>query len=246
VSGSLAHAARPHIPDGAPGVTLPPRYQEPWWERFLALLGPSLRPGVRILDVGSGRLPVLPPPARPAGARYVGLDVSGDELAAAPPASYDDAIVCDLTAWRPAPAEFDLVVCWQVLEHVAPLAAALENLRACLRPGGRMVAHLSGGRSAYALLNRAVPPALSQWALHRLLGRRHESVFPARYDHCTQRGLQAMLASWSRAEVTPLYRGATYFRFSPALQRLYLRYEDQCLRRGWADLATHYRVDARR
>ena len=55
----------------------------------------------------------------------------------APEGSYDEMFVGDITK-RVAELEgrFDLIICFQVLEHVKPLDDAIENLRCYLRPGG--------------------------------------------------------------------------------------------------------------
>jgi SAM-dependent methyltransferase len=141
---------------------------------------------------------------------------------------------------------FDLVVSWQVLEHVKPLDMAMENLRSYLRPNGRLVALLSGTFSAFGLINQVVPQRLGVWAMCKLLRRDPETVFPAYYHCCWHDALKRMLSSWQEAEVVALYRGAGYFAFSLLLQRLYLHYEEWawCGRRY--NLATHYLVQGRR
>lgn len=233
--------------DAAPGARLPARYAEHWHERFDSHAEVSLAPGVRILDVGSGRTPTLVPRRRPQGCFYAGLDLSREELERAPVGSYDTIIEAD--AIRPLAElreRFDLVLSWQVLEHVKPLDAALANLHSYLRPGGRMVALLSGGFSAFGLINRAISPRLGPWALQHLIGRDPETVFPAYYDRCYYAALVDMLEIWSRAEVIPLFRGAVYFSFSRTLQGIYVGFENWAARTGRRNLATHYLLVAER
>lgn len=228
-------------PDAARGARLPARYGEPWYEQFVSHAQRSLVPGVRILDVGSGRKPALAPERRPEGCFYAGLDLSRAELQSAPEGSYDAMIEGDAT--RPLSQlhdRFDLILSWQVLEHVKPLDAALEHLRSYLRPGGRMVAQLSGGFSVFGLINRAIPPPVAVWTLRNLIGRDPETVFPAYYDRCYYKPLVEMLEPWSRAEVYPLFRGAIYFRFSHAIQAAYLVYENWAVRGERRNSATHY------
>ena len=140
----------------------------------------------------------------------------------------------------------DLVVSWAVLEHVAPLDVAIANIHSYLRPGGLFVAQLSGGRSAFALINRLIPHRLAKVAMKRLLRRDPESVFPAPYDRCTYSELSRAFAGWSHVRIVARYRGAGYFGFLPPLQRLYLRLEDLLVRGRHRDLATHYLLVARR
>jgi SAM-dependent methyltransferase len=228
-------------------MPLPPRYDDFWRGPFQHELDQVLRPGVRILDVGSGAEPTIAPADRPADCTYVGLDISRHELDRAPPGSYDEIVVADLT--RPTPeleGGFDIVLSFQVLEHIKPLDAAMDNMRAFLKPGGAMLARLSGGKSLPALLNRAVPFKVAVWLETRLRDRDPESIFPARYDRCTYSGLSRMLAAWSRQTVVPQYTGALYFRFLAPLQALYLRFEEWVVKGDRRDLAVYYVIHATR
>lgn len=224
-----------------------PRYRDDWLAPFRAAIQSELRPGSVVIDVGGGRRPAIPRADLPPGAVYIGIDLSERELAAAPPGSYDRVIVADVTKHQPAlDGCADLVVSWAVLEHVAPLHDAIANIHSYLRPGGLFVAQLSGGRSAFALINRMIPHRLAKVAMKRLLRRDPESVFPAPYDRCTYSALSRTLAYWSDVRIVPRYRGAQYFGFLPPLQTLYLRIEDLIVRGDHKDLATHYLVVARR
>jgi SAM-dependent methyltransferase len=199
---------------------------------------------VVILDVGSGRRPTLPRERRPEGCRYVGLDISADELAAAPAGSYDETWVADVTTRVPELEDrFDVILSWQVLEHVKPLEAAFENFRAYLKPGGTFVGQFSGTFSFFGLANRVIPDRLTAFLVDRFTNRTARSVFPAYYHHCWDSALRRMLGSWTRAEIVPRYTGASYLRFLPPAQWLYLRYEDWAMRSGRRNLATHYIVE---
>ncbi len=226
-------------------MNLPPRYNVPWDKPFLELVTRDLRPGHRILDIGPGRKPSLEPHLRPPGCHWVALDISADELRLAPPGSYDSVVIADVE--QPVTEllnGFDLVVSWQVLEHVRDLERVLANLHGYLRPDGRFVAMLSGEFAWFALANRVLPDRLAVAALHRLLGRPPESVFPAHYDHCNYSALQRLLSGWREADVVPLFGGGNYLSFSPLLENAYLAYENFVIRRHWRNLATHYVISA--
>jgi len=224
-----------------------PRYREDWFVPFRAAIQSEIRPDSVVIDVGGGRSPAIPRSDLPPGATYIGLDLSGRELMAAPPGSYDRVVVADVTRHQPALVGCaDLVVSFQVLEHVAPLNDAISNIASYLRPGGLFVAQLSGGRSAFALVNRAIPHRLAKLIMKWLLRRDPETVFPARYDRCTYSAISRMLEGWSGFRVVPRYIGAGYFRFLPALETVYVRIEDLIVRGDHKDLATHYLVVARR
>ena len=224
-----------------------PRYRGDWLAPFRAAIQSELRPSSVVIDVGGGRSPAIPRPDLPPGATYIGLDLSERELMAAPPGSYDRVVAADVTEHQSAlEGCADLVVSWQVLEHVAPLEVAVSNIHSYLRPGGLFVAQLSGGRSAFALINRAIPHRLAKAMMKRLLQRDPETVFPAPYDQCTYSAISRTLKSWSGFRIVPRYNGAGYFRFLPPLQAVYLRIEDLMVRGHHKDLATHYLVVARR
>lgn len=214
-------------------------------EETAKLLAECLRPGCRVLDVGAGRTPFVAPDQRPEGCRYVGLDVSEAELRAAAPGAYDEVVVGDVTAPQPAlEGAFDLVISWQLLEHVRPLDAALDNIRSYLRPGGRFIGQLSGRYSFFALAGRLLPTRAAHLALWIAQRRDPATVFPAHYDRCWASALRRTLNGWSRAEVQPRFEGDPYLTRWPALLAANAVYEHWALRGGHDDLATHYLIDA--
>jgi SAM-dependent methyltransferase len=226
---------------------LPSRYATQWRIPFLERVERYLTPGMTILDLGGGALPALPLGRRPSGTTYVGLDVSRAELERAPRGTYDEMHELDAATFDPALAgRFDLVLSWQVLEHVASFEDTIENCRAYLKPEGALVAQFSGTFTFFGLLNRALPHRVSVTLLHHLNGRPRGSIFPAHYDRCWHSAIVGTFARWGRVEVAPLYHGAEYVRFSSKLQRAYLVYENWAFRRQILNLATHYIVMAER
>jgi len=225
---------------------LPPRYSEVFDAAFRAEIAEGLVGARAVLDVGGGRTPTLTAAQRPAGVHYVGLDLSGRELALAGPGAYDERIEADLTRWLPREGAYDLVVSWQVLEHVRDLEAALANIRRCLRPGGRFVAMLSGRWSFVALGNRLIPDPVGSRLVAWLMDRPGDTVFAAHYDAAYQTRLLQLLGGWRDRSVIPYWRAGEYLQRAPWLQHMYLLYEDWALRTERNDLATHYLVVATR
>lgn len=225
---------------------LPDRYYT-WRDGFQDEFQRYLCADISVLDIGGGRQPAIAPQNRPRNCHYVGLDVSACELGAAPAGTYDEKWVSDITL-RVADLDgrFNLAVSWQVLEHVKSVAAALENIRSYLRPGGRLVASLSGSFSAFALINQILPSPLGSLTMKSLLGRNPDTIFPAYYNRCWHSALKSLLKPWSEFSITPAYLGAVYFGFSPTMQLLYLRYEEWALRKRYANLATQYVISARK
>lgn len=237
---------------GAPSDTdeykvqpLPARYYQPWRGAFDERFSSLLRPGVAILDVGAGRTPCIAPADRPSGCTYAGIDRSAEEIQAAPSGSYDEAVCSAIEDHRPELDDrFDLVISWQVLEHVASLADSLANIYRYLRPGGLFVAQLSGRYAVTSVLNVLIPRRPAVWAMEKLLARSPKTVFPAPYDQCWHGALVRLGQGWASFEITPRYCNAIYFNFSRHLQKAYLTFENVLESRGIANLAPHYLITA--
>jgi len=210
-------------------------------------MAPALAEGASILDVGSGRQPILAVTQRPPDSTYVGLDVSEQELALAGDDAYDRVIIRSVTERAPElVGSFDLAISMQVLEHVKPLDVALDNIRTYLRPGGRFVALLSGSFSAFGVVNRILPNRVGVPIVSRVMHKPADTVFPAYYDRCYYSALERLGEPWSHWEVAPLYAGARYFSFLKPLHAAYIAYEDWARRHEHRNLATHYILDGRR
>jgi len=222
----------------------PPRYDESWRGEFEARTRALLRPGIRILDVGSGARPALSPEERPVGCRYVGLDISLDELRRAPPGSYDELRAGDVAVRVPdLQGGFDLALSWQVLEHVRPLRDALENVRSYLTPGGHFIAQMSGSFSVFGLANQMIPRRVGLWAMRHLTARPPESIFTAYYDHCWYGGLERLLATWSEREIAPRFLAGDYLRRLRPLAAAYLVYEEWAYLGRHRNLAAYYLIE---
>jgi methionine biosynthesis protein MetW len=97
-----------------------------------------LPPGGRVLDVGCGSGGLLAALAGHAAHR-AGVELSAAAAAAAAQVA-DEVVNLPVDAALPFPAgSFDVVVCADVLEHLAEPAATLTSLAALCRPGGAVV-----------------------------------------------------------------------------------------------------------
>ena len=119
-------------------------------------------------------------------------------------------------------------------------------MRSYLRPGGRLVAQLAGGRSIPGLLNRAIPHAAATQLVTRLSFGRYstDTVFPAHYDRCHWSGLQAAFGGWNDVAITPQFTGAQYFSFARPVLVPYLLAEEAMCRRRMVERAVWYLVTA--
>ncbi len=253
---------QPYRPDGdgGPGILavsraayrgrLPERYHDypasfraPFDRAVAAVIGP----GQRILDVGGGRRATVAPDRRPPGCSYAGLDILATELGLAPAGSYDELIVGDISRRQPElVGGFDLIVSFQMLEHVDGLDRAIANMVEYLRPGGHLVAQLSGSFASYSLIARVVPHSMARRIQSRLYGRAPETVFPAHYDRCYDSALRRMIPAGASADIVPQWIAAPYFKFSRTLQSAYIAYEEWARRGGRANLAPYYLLTVRK
>ncbi len=121
----------------------------------LAPMGGDAAP-LRVLDAGCGvRLPALLE-VHVGRTRYVvGIDVS--EAALAINSDLDEKIVGDLESYPLPPESFDVAVCQDVLEHLPRPYAALDNIVAAIRPGGRVLIGVPHVLSPKALLAKFTP-----------------------------------------------------------------------------------------
>src|SRR3954468_4801715 len=76
---------------------LPERYRAPWLEPFEERCLAGLAEDARILDVGGGRRPSLPPARRPEGSLYAVLDTSSAQIEKAGAGAYDEVYVASVT-----------------------------------------------------------------------------------------------------------------------------------------------------
>ena len=118
---------------------LPGELQPPDWELRRNFLLDGIRPGERVLDLGSGAGEFTQEIVR-AGAQAVGIEVAeaaiGRARARGPELDFRLAPIDG-----PLPVgdgQFDVVWSSEVIEHVADTASWLSEVRRALRPGGRL------------------------------------------------------------------------------------------------------------
>src|SRR3954453_6976479 len=130
---------RAHMPEGASGV-LNARSLTTAHRRLAQLL----RPGLAVLDVGSGTGAITRGIAEAVGpnGRAVGVDVHTGLIEEARRLHYDMPGLSFETADvynRPFPYLFDIVPAARVLQWLANPFAALQQIAAASKPGGKVV-----------------------------------------------------------------------------------------------------------
>ncbi len=112
-------------------------------------IAPYIAPGAVLYDIGGGKNPVVSPEQkRRLGLRVIGLDIDGDELAAAPAGVYDETICADITRYD-GQTDADVVICQALLEHVCDVQAAVEAIGGILKPGGTALLFLPSRNAAF-------------------------------------------------------------------------------------------------
>ena len=117
------------------------------------LVDECLEPGGRVvLEAGCGSASYL---RLDRAGRLVGLDLSPAQLARNE--SLDERVLGDLQTYRFAPESFDLIITWDVLEHLDRPLAALDNLVAAARPGALLVIGVPNVQSVKGLVTKFTP-----------------------------------------------------------------------------------------
>ncbi len=118
----------------------------------------------RVLEAGCGSLSHVDL----GSAHVVGVDISAEQLS-----RHDriaEAIVADLETWDAPADQFDVIVCWDVLEHLRRPEKALANLVRATKAGGLMVLALPNLVSIKGIITKLTPYRFHVWAYRRLWG----------------------------------------------------------------------------
>ncbi len=165
-----------------------------WWfagkrTLFKRLLRERLaKPGLRILDVGSGTGAV--PQDFSQFGWICATDRSVDAMRFAQQKNVTRTAVCDATALPFADGSMDLILAFDIIEHVEDDRGMVEELARVLKPGGAAAIH--------------VPAWPSMWS-------RHDEVLEHKRRY-TRRGLRALLEAstldieylgWASAAILP-------------------------------------------
>jgi len=124
------------------------------------------RSPVEVLEAGCGSASMF---SFPPHARLVGIDLSSEQLARN--TRLDEAIQGDLCSYPLPPERFDLVVCWNVLEHLDQPDLAMQRFATTLKPGGLIVLALPNVYSFQGAVTRFTPHAFHVWFVRNVFRR---------------------------------------------------------------------------
>lgn len=98
----------------------------------------------------------------------VGIDISQRQLALN--TRLNEKVVGDLQSHAWQPRSFDLVVCWDVLEHLQAPRAALARLFPAVKEGGLLILAMPHPGSLKGLVTRLTPFGFHAWFYRHVIG----------------------------------------------------------------------------
>jgi SAM-dependent methyltransferase len=194
---------------------LPARLSEDGNKYFIRAIRPSaLREHAVVYDMGGGSCPAISLEEKQSHTlTVVGLDISADELAAAPDGIYDRTIAADLCTFL-GDGDADAVICQSTLEHVPDGVGSMRALATTVRPGGRVFLFAPSRNAVFARCNLLLPEAVKRRLLFAFFPKKangHDG-FRAYYDHCTPRDIESLArANGLEVEERHLFWTSSYF-----------------------------------
>lgn len=183
------------------------------WYELPERLAALLRPGITVVDLGSGRNPAIPlEDKKRLGLHVIGVDISAEALQAAPEGGYDEIVCADAERFTRREVA-DLVISRALAEHLEEPEKMFQRTWELLKEGGETLHFIPNRHAFFAHLNRVAPEGLKRKLLHTLypLSRGHMG-FPAFYNSCTPATIRSILEGIGFQEVAvDAYYCSNYF-----------------------------------
>lgn len=133
-----------------------------------AVLSRALPAGrLKVYEAGGGSTSYLPEDVANR-ADYTVIDIDADQLRANRYA--DDLILGDIQTYRFPEPRFDLIVCYNVVEHLPNVTAALAGFRSAVKPGGLVLIGAPHPRSLSGVVTRLTPHWFHVWFCRHVMG----------------------------------------------------------------------------
>lgn len=192
ISGSIPYDPSMVTPVNVP-VTLRGRHGDPMprvqdaVDRLLAGKGQP-----RVLEAGCGSLTRV---QLPADRKLVGIDISQRQLDRN--TDLDEKILGDVQTFPSPVPGFDLVLCWDVIEHLPEPMNAIERMTSALNPGGGLVLAFPNLWSLKGLVTKFTPYFVHVLFHRYVVGDQHaaENQFPTVFRASIAPG---KLRGWAR------------------------------------------------
>jgi SAM-dependent methyltransferase len=123
---------------------------------------------VRIYEAGGGSTSYLPA-SLIARAEVTVVDIDPVQLDKNTYAA--EKILGDVQAHAPPAGSVDLVTCYNVIEHLPDVGAALDRFAEACRPGGLLLIGAPNPASLSGVVTRFTPHAFHVWYYRRIMGR---------------------------------------------------------------------------
>ncbi|KYG97687.1 class I SAM-dependent methyltransferase [Bradyrhizobium sp. DOA1] len=120
-----------------------------------------------IYEAGGGSCSVLPPEL-PGRSHVTVVDIDEDQVRNNTYA--DKAVLGDVQTYRFEPDTFDLVICYNVIEHLPDVEAALLNFRHALKRGGMILIGAPNPRSLSGVVTKYSPHWFHVWFYRHIRG----------------------------------------------------------------------------
>ncbi len=142
--------------------------------RVQALLTRHLPAGrLAIYEAGGGSTSYLPRSVRNR-ARVSVVDIDRDQLENNIYA--DEKVLGDIQTYQFSPETFDLIACYNVIEHLPRTDAALDLFVRAVRPGGLIFIGAPNPQSLSGVVTRFTPHKFHIWYYRRILGRKNAGL----------------------------------------------------------------------
>jgi 2-polyprenyl-6-hydroxyphenyl methylase/3-demethylubiquinone-9 3-methyltransferase len=178
----------------------------------------GFEPNQIVYDIGGGSRPwFTPEEKRRLNLTVVGLDISEEELRAAPAGSYDKMVAADVCGFI-GDASSDAAICQALLEHVPDTKSAIRAIASTLKPSGVAYFFIPCRNAPFAQLNRILPQELKRKILYSIwpyAAEGHDG-FRAYYDNCSPSKIEAIARLYGlevKAKGTFWASGYFYFFF---------------------------------
>lgn len=119
----------------------------------------------RVLEAGCGAVSRI---QFPKGAHITGIDIYQDQLERNK--ELHERILGDMQTYVFNPASFDIIICWDVLEHVEFPQKAFDNFSNALKKGGLLILASPNIFSIKGLITKFTPHAFHVWCYRHLFG----------------------------------------------------------------------------
>ena len=162
------------MPAGGSLLDLPPGEARASLRAIHGILGAGLPPSrLAIYEAGGGSSSALPPEVlRRAHVTVVDIDqeqIRNNHYA-------QQTILGDIQTWRFAPGSFDLVICYNVIEHLADVEAALLGFCESLKQGGLILIGAPNPKSLSGIVTKHTPHWFHVWLYRHVRGDRNAGL----------------------------------------------------------------------